>query len=448
MKQNTVEPNLNSTLDSKLQAAQKIAQESTTVIPSELEKEWAWFFDRLGIEWKYVPAKSAFFLPALSTATINPLSEHARRYHVVSHQSFYLQVKEETPSQGEVADFIRLIPDDNGYIAIGSPSDIKDTPALRLGIPGNLYIRSQIVKLARYWYFGECGNCQRVQLYSVAHKTCSFCKEEAVHCGEHLKMAIEAAKNISASHESCFSAGESAGNPADNLADNPAVKPTSKPAGTPAGKQAGTLANSDHERDEIVPISVAARMLGIRCSLIYLWIRKGRLPKKYEQSMYVVSIAQVRALQDKVRSGTKSPLKPVNDIVPQATLTNWHSSSSANQCSSTLADQRSSTPTSAAIKLTVNQDHYEGVLIRIGQLENKNSQLVRLNKRKDQDLSKVERLLFAKSKAIKEADQRIRELEAEIEKLKGKGTTSWWKKLWGEKPLGEDHYHEASGARP
>ena len=422
MKQNTVEPNLNSTLDSTslatLHSTRKIVPESTAAIPSELEKEWARFFDRLGIEWEYVPAKSAFFLPALSTATINPLSEHARRYHVVSHQSFYLQVKDETPSQGEVADFIRFIPDDNGYIAIGSPSDIKDTPALRLSIPGNLYIKSQIVKLARYWYFGECANCQRVQLYSVAHKTCPLCKEEAVHFTEHLKGIIEQIANVAKSHE----AGETAATPAGTLKEATLQNIVQEATSVEGGyvHQGSELSDKPHvggsflpqdaeiEKD-MVSISEAARILGIKPHRIYKWIANGFLSRQHDKNKYLVSFTQASALMARNR-----PLAKCQEV---AATENAHPP---------LADQQSTSP---AGKLTVDRKHYEGMLIHIGQLENETRQLIRLVRKKDQELSEAERLLSDKDKVMEEAGQKIRELQGEIEMLKKRATIPWWKRL-------------------
>jgi DNA-binding transcriptional MerR regulator len=160
-----------------------------------------------------------------------------------------------------------------------------------------------------------------------------------------------------------------------------------------------------------VTIQEAAQTLNISRKTIYRWIDKGLISKVREENKTYVLLSEVKAICDKgIQKETENDTEIVSKVV---------------------SDTKHDTNI-----VTINRQHYEGLLIRLGQLESEKRYLLEYKgglEAKDKELSTVketlseaEKFLAAKNKIMQQAGEKIRELEAEVARLK----LPWWKKIW------------------
>jgi chromosome segregation ATPase len=187
--------------------------------------------------------------------------------------------------------------------------------------------------------------------------------------------------------------------------------------------------------DEKVTIFLAAKALKVSTKTVHRYIEKGILSKTKEGTRIFVPMDDIRALLSGQLRVDKCPRVHEKD------------------------------------RVTVDRTHYDSLLVRLGQLEtnqqllleykeglqekeksleqargNINAQAQELTTvksalnantqeldqvkeiltKKEQELSEAEKFLAAKNKIMQQAGEKIRELEAENERLK----VSWWRRIF------------------
>ncbi len=154
-----------------------------------------------------------------------------------------------------------------------------------------------------------------------------------------------------------------------------------------------------------VTVLEAAKALNIARKTVYRWIEKGLLSKVKEGNKTFVVLEEVKAICDKAVS--QGDTKFEADSVADTSL------------------------------VTLERLHYEGLLIKLGQFEAERRYLLEYKtglEAKDKELigtknalADAEKLIEAKNKTMQLADQKIKELEAEVERSKNR---SWLKRIF------------------
>ncbi len=139
-------------------------------------------------------------------------------------------------------------------------------------------------------------------------------------------------------------------------------------------------------KDEKVTIPVAAKALNVSTKTVHRYIEKGLLTKVKEGTRVYVLTDQIRTLRDGQGKIDKSP--------------RVHEKG----------------------KFSVDRTHYEGLLTRLGQLEVKQQLLLEYKT----GLEAKNRELLETRERLTEAEQKVKKLEAEVDRLK----KSWWKRLF------------------
>ncbi len=142
-------------------------------------------------------------------------------------------------------------------------------------------------------------------------------------------------------------------------------------------------------------IQEAAKALHIDRKTIYRWIEKGLLSKVKEGNKTFVILEEVKTICDKGMSQDATKLEA--DSVANTNI------------------------------VTLDRPHYEGLLIKLGQFEAERRYLLEYKEgleAKDKELSKTKERLI-------EAEQRAKELEAEVSRL----IRPWWKRIFETRSL-------------
>ena len=137
-------------------------------------------------------------------------------------------------------------------------------------------------------------------------------------------------------------------------------------------------------------IQEAAKALHVDRKTIYRWIEKGLLSKVKEGNKTLVIMEEVKAICDKGISQDVTKLEA--DSVTNTNI------------------------------VTLDRPHYEGLLIKLGQFEAERRYLLEYKtglQAKDKELSEIKERLI-------EAEQRAKELEAEVNRLR----KPFWKKIF------------------
>lgn len=198
---------------------------------------------------------------------------------------------------------------------------------------------------------------------------------------------------------------------------------------------------SDTESKDKVTIQEAARALNVDPRTIYRWIGKGVLSKTKANGKTYVLLTDVKVLSDK--SQISQTLNVVDVGQPEIVI-----------------DNVSDTAKIENTHYMVDKEHYEGLLIRLGQLEAKQQLLLEYKgglEAKDQELAEVKVALTTnteelekakatlakakselqklveykqdseqKAKSLLEQQAKIEQLEAEVERLR----RPWWKRIF------------------
>jgi hypothetical protein len=166
-----------------------------------------------------------------------------------------------------------------------------------------------------------------------------------------------------------------------------------------------------------VTIQEAARTLNIDRRKIYRWIEKGLIPKYTENDKTFVLLEEVRAFCAE------------------------HTTEHAQECAAhnKSTDTRTEISTTERTHYIVDKEHYEGLLIRLGQMESEKKYLLEYKQdldRRDKELAETKSTLAKANSELrkmvdikKETEQKEKEiasLQAEVERLR----LPWWKKLF------------------
>lgn len=171
-------------------------------------------------------------------------------------------------------------------------------------------------------------------------------------------------------------------------------------------------------QDEKVTIQVAAKALNVTPKTVHQWLRTGTLTRVKDGNRTYILMDEVRALRQIRVTNPKSEVITSEGKIEQVT----------NQ---------------GCDMVPIKREHYEGLLIRLGQLEANQQLLLEYRAgiesrdkaleqaketltQKEQELSEAEKFLAAKNKIMERAGGRIRELEAENERLR----LPWYKRLF------------------
>ncbi len=170
---------------------------------------------------------------------------------------------------------------------------------------------------------------------------------------------------------------------------------------------------------EKATIQEAAGLCQVDRKTIYRWINKGLISKQKKGNKTFVLLEEVRAL-----CGIGTPQDATKFVAESGKSHNL---------------------------VTVERPHYEGLLVRLGQLESEKRYLLEYKAgleekdrelseakfaitdqqaeiiRKERELSEAEQLLKEKNRAMEQAEKKIQELQAEVERFR---RLPWWKRLF------------------
>lgn len=153
-------------------------------------------------------------------------------------------------------------------------------------------------------------------------------------------------------------------------------------------------------QDEKVTVQVAAKALDVTPKTIHQWLKSGTLSRVKEGNRTYILMDEVRTLREKrLVTSEGQVIKKEGSLTPGNNL------------------------------VTVNREHYDGLLVRLGQLEAKQELLLEYKagiEAKDRAIAEAEQLLKEKNKVMERAGRRIQELQAELERAR----LPFWKRIW------------------
>jgi len=159
---------------------------------------------------------------------------------------------------------------------------------------------------------------------------------------------------------------------------------------------------------EKVTIQVAAKTLGVSKGTIVHYLNNGRLSRIKEGSTVYISTAEISGLlETREDTGVISPKARVaesKDVV-------------VTKAKSSEAD---------GTTVTVDRNHYEEILTRLGQLELENRNLLVY---KD-SMVKTKSVLNDREKELQKVTAKLHMMEEELRRLKKMG---WWNRVFGRK---------------
>lgn len=162
------------------------------------------------------------------------------------------------------------------------------------------------------------------------------------------------------------------------------------------------------EQDRIT-IQEASDRLKIGRKIIYRWIEKGLVSREREGNRAYVLFSEVKAQYEREYSGD-------------------HSGNTADVPGNIPGTQQGTFQGTNTV--TVDRSHYDGLLVRLGQLESEKRYLLEYKagiEAKDKNIAEAEKLLREKNWAMEQAGKKIQELQEEIKRLK---RLPWWKRFF------------------
>lgn len=160
-------------------------------------------------------------------------------------------------------------------------------------------------------------------------------------------------------------------------------------------------------QDEKVTVQVAAKALDVTPKTIHQWLKSGTLSRIKEGNRTYILMDEVRTLREtRLLTSDDQVIKKEGSLTPGNNL------------------------------VTVDREHYEGLLTRLGQLEAEKRYLLEYKtglEQQSKDLAEAEKLLQEKNRAI--ADQQatiqarekeLAEIRAEVERLK----LPWYRRIF------------------
>ena len=153
-------------------------------------------------------------------------------------------------------------------------------------------------------------------------------------------------------------------------------------------------------QDEKVTVQVAAKALDVTPKTIHQWLKSGTLSRVKEGNRTYILMDEVRTMREKRLVTSKDQV---------------------------IEKEMGMTPGNNLV--TVNREHYDGLLVRLGQLEAKQELLLEYKagiEAKDKAITEAEQLLKEKNKVMERAGRRIQELQAEVERL----NLPWYRRIF------------------
>jgi excisionase family DNA binding protein len=160
--------------------------------------------------------------------------------------------------------------------------------------------------------------------------------------------------------------------------------------------------------EEKVSIKVAAKALGVSKGTIVHYLNNGKLSRIKEGSTVYISTDEINRLLE---------AKEVSAVItPKARA--------AKRKDVVITKVKSSEGDGTTV--TVDRNHYEQILTRVGRLELENRNLVAY---KD-SMVKIKSVLSDREKELQEVTAKLHMMEGELRRLKKMG---WWNRVFGRK---------------
>lgn len=161
------------------------------------------------------------------------------------------------------------------------------------------------------------------------------------------------------------------------------------------------------QNNDFCSVKVAATKLQLNKTTIYRWIKKGDIKPIRRGNKLVVSLNRVAAfckdkgiIQPTTVAATTTP-EPIDIIIEKSGVTT--SKSNDNSCKKVAEQHPAKVAATKNEKIYIDQKHYEGLLIRLGQLESE------------------KKFLLEYQNTVEAKEKKIMYLENKIEKMQKRG---------------------------
>ena len=159
---------------------------------------------------------------------------------------------------------------------------------------------------------------------------------------------------------------------------------------------------------EKVTIQVAARTLGVSKGTVIHYLNNGRLTRIREGSTVYIAADEIRALLE-VKDDPGVTMPETKPVESEATIV-------------TEAESGDGDGTTVSVEI----EHYEEILTRLGQLELENQNLLVYR----DSMVKTKTALSDRERELQQVRAKLHMMEEELRRLKKMG---WWKRAFGRK---------------
>ena len=168
-----------------------------------------------------------------------------------------------------------------------------------------------------------------------------------------------------------------------------------------------------------ITIQEAAKALRVSKGKVIQYLNTGELTRVREGTQVYVLMDEIEALSDPDKGSNE--IRTLNDHARRlgeiATLRH-------DDADSKVTAPVDSSGDGDGTILTLDRDHYEGLLTRIAKLELENQNLLKYKK----SMVDTKAALSQSEKSLQEAEAKLHMMEEELRRLKGMG---WWKRAFG-----------------
>ena len=176
---------------------------------------------------------------------------------------------------------------------------------------------------------------------------------------------------------------------------------------------------AERSREKRITIQAAAKVLGVSKGTVIQYLNNGQLTRVKEGSQVYILMDEIRALRDPDKgSGEEIALEDREKEAGEVTA--LHDSNKDAQFTVTIGQPGDGDGST----LTLDRDHYEELLTRIGQLELENQNLLKYK----ESMVDTKAALNQREKNLQEVEAKLHMMEDELRRLKKMG---WWKRAFG-----------------